>query len=258
MFVDTHTHLFVDAFDKDRKEVVQRAIDAGVERLILPNIDTDTVDSMNELVKEFPRNCFSMVGLHPSQVKEDWEERLKILRTELETGNHIAVGEIGMDLYWDKTFVEEQKMAFRMQVEWAKELKLPIAIHAREAFEPIFDILDELNDDSLTGVFHCFTGTAEQAKKVQSYGGFKMGIGGVVTYKKSDLDEVLKSVDISQLILETDSPYLSPVPFRGKRNESSYVLHVAEKLADIYGVKLKEIEQKTTKNAFELFNKLPR
>lgn len=253
MFIDTHTHLFVDAFDKDRKEVVQKSIDAGVERMLLPNIDIDTIDAMNQMAKEFPEHCFPMMGLHPGSVKEDWEERLEIIRKHLFEDRYIAVGEIGMDLYWDKTFVNEQREAFRRQVEWAKELQLPIVIHAREAFDEIFEVVDELNDERLTGVFHCFTGTVEQANRVIGYGGFKLGIGGVLTYKKAALDQVLENVDLNHLILETDSPYLPPVPYRGKRNESSYILHIAEKLTDVYGVSLKEIEEKTTRSARELF-----
>ena len=221
--------------------------------MLLPNIDIDTIDAMNDLAKEFPNNCFPMMGLHPGSIKEDWKERLEVIRKSLFEGNYIAVGEIGMDLYWDKTFVKEQAEAFRMQVEWAKELGLPIVIHAREAFEPIFEILDEINDDSLTGVFHCFTGTVEQANHVLSYGGFKLGIGGVLTYKKAALDKVLENVDLKHLILETDSPYLPPVPYRGKRNESSYILHIAEKLTDVYNVPLSEIEEVTTTSAQELF-----
>lgn len=253
MFVDTHTHLFVDAFDEDRTEIVQKAISSGVEKMLLPNIDIDTIDAMNELVKSFPSNCFAMMGLHPGSIKEDWQDRLEIIRKHLFTGDYVAVGEIGMDLYWDKTFVKEQAEAFRMQVEWAKELKLPIVIHAREAFEPIFEILDEINDDSLTGVFHCFTGTLEQANHVLAYGGFKLGIGGVLTYKKAELDKVLEQVDLKHLILETDSPYLPPVPYRGKRNESSYILHIAEKLTEVYNVPLSKIEEMTTASARELF-----
>lgn len=254
MFVDTHTHLFTDVFDEDRDAVVQRALEAGVEYLLLPNIDVETIEAMHQLEAAYPDNCFAMMGLHPGSVNENWEESLAIVKKHLFGRDYIAVGEIGMDLYWDKTFIEEQRQAFRQQVIWAKELQIPIAIHAREAFEEIFDILDPLNDERLTGVFHCFTGNREQAEHVQAYGGFKMGIGGVVTYKKAALDEVLKHVDLEHLILETDSPYLSPVPFRGKRNESSYLLHVAEKLSEIYQVPLTEIEVQTTKNALELFN----
>lgn len=253
MLIDTHTHLFVDAFDSDRNEIVQKAIESGVEKLLLPNIDVETISAMNQLAAEFPNNCFPMMGLHPSSVKEDWEDQLSVIEKELFTKKYIAVGEIGMDLYWDKTFVEQQAEAFRRQVNWAKELKIPIAIHAREAFDEIFTILDELNDDNLTGVFHCFTGNVEQANHAMSYGGFKLGIGGVLTYKKAGLDETLKSVPLDALILETDSPYLPPVPYRGKRNESSYIVHIAEKLTDVYNVPLIEIERVTTENAIDLF-----
>ena len=253
MFIDTHTHLFSDAFDEDRNLVVQKAIDAGVEICLLPNIDIDTIDAMNNLAKAFPNNCFPMMGLHPGSVDENWESKLDIIKKHLFSEKYIAVGEIGMDLYWDKTFVDAQRQAFRMQVEWAKELGLPIAIHARDAFQEIYEIIDELNDDRLTGVFHCFTGTEEDANKILSYGGFKMGIGGVLTYKNGKVDEALKNVSLDHLILETDSPYLPPVPHRGKRNESAYLLHIAEKLADVYQVTLKEIETKTSQNARELF-----
>jgi len=253
MFIDTHTHLFSDAFDEDRNSVVQRAIDTGVEICLLPNIDIDTIDAMNELAKSFPNNCFPMMGLHPGSVDENWESKLEVIKKHLFSEKYVAVGEIGMDLYWDKTHIEAQRQAFRMQVEWAKELRLPIAIHAREAFQEIYEIIDELNDDRLTGVFHCFTGTEEDANKILSYGGFKLGIGGVLTYKNGRVDEALKNVGLEHLILETDSPYLPPVPHRGKRNESSYLLHIAEKLADVYNVTLKEIEEKTSQNARELF-----
>lgn len=253
MFIDTHTHLFSDAFDEDRNSVVRRAIDAGVEICLLPNIDVDTIDVMNELVKSFPNNCFPMMGLHPGSVDENWESKLEIIKKHLFTEKYVAVGEIGMDLYWDKAHIEAQRQAFRMQVEWAKELGLPIAIHAREAFQEIYEIIDELNDERLTGVFHCFTGTEEDANKILSYGGFKLGIGGVLTYKNGKVDEALKNVGLEHLILETDSPYLPPVPHRGKRNESAYLLHIAEKLADVYNVTLKEIEEKTSHNARELF-----
>ncbi len=254
MFVDTHTHLFSDAFDEDRAQVVQTAIDAGVSKLLLPNIDVQTIDAMHELENQFPQNCFSMMGLHPGSVTQNWEKDLEIVKKHLFSRKYIAVGEIGMDLYWDKTFMEEQKQAFKLQVEWAKELRIPIAIHARDAFDEIFEILDRINDENLTGVFHCFTGTKEQADHIQSYGGFKLGIGGVLTYKKAGLDEVLSQINLKELILETDSPYLAPVPFRGKRNQSSYVLHIAEKLSEVYELPLSEIERQTTENAMELFN----
>lgn len=252
-FVDTHTHLFSPSFDEDRTEIVQRAIKAGVETLLLPNIDVESIEPMYNLCTQFPENCFPMMGLHPGSVDEKWEENLAIIQKNLFERKNCAVGEIGMDLYWDKTFVNEQAETFRRQVNWAKELNLPIVIHAREAFDEIFAIVDELNDERLTGVFHCFTGTLEQAKKIQNYGGFKLGIGGVLTYKKAGLDEILKDVDMSELILETDSPYLPPTPHRGKRNESAYLLHVAEKLADVKGISLAEVAKITSKNANELF-----
>jgi TatD DNase family protein len=255
MFIDTHTHLFSDQFNEDRDDVVKRAIDSGITKLLLPNIDVDSLQSMFDLHIQFPENCLPMVGLHPGSVDEKVEEQLSVIKNALYQNREkcVAVGEIGMDLYWDKTFVKEQEFAFRTQINWAKELALPIAIHAREAFDEIFSILDEENDERLTGVFHCFTGNNEQAERALSYGGFKLGIGGVVTYKKSELPNVLAKIDLKHIILETDSPYLPPVPHRGKRNESSYLLHVAEKLTEIYGVTLKEIADSTTENARELF-----
>ena len=254
MFIDTHTHLFSDSFNEDRNEVVQKAIDAGIMAMLLPNIDVASIHPTLNLAKQYPNNCFPMMGLHPGSVNTNVEKDLAIIKTALYKNSCIAVGEIGMDLYWDKTFIEEQKFAFREQIAWAKELKLPIVIHARDAFDEIFEIVDELNDEKLTGVFHCFTGTLEQANHIKNYGGFKLGIGGVVTYKKSELPEVLKNVSLNELILETDSPYLPPVPYRGKRNESSYLLHIAEKLAEIYEVPLKTIEEQTTQTAQKLFN----
>ena len=254
MFIDTHTHLYVDAFDEDRQETVQRAIDSGVELMLLPNIDVTTIDSMHALVKQFPNNCRAMMGLHPGNVKEDWESQLSLMKDHLfNSDQYVAVGEIGMDLYWDKTFKEEQKKAFAIQVEWAKELKLPIVIHARDAFQEIYEVLDDVNDDNLRGIFHCFTGTEEDVKRIDGFGNFMLGIGGVLTFKNSKLDEVIKNVSLDKIILETDSPYLPPVPYRGKRNESSYLLHVAEKLADVYNMKLSEIEQVTTQNAQNIF-----
>ncbi len=253
-FIDTHTHLFSDSFDEDRVEVVNRAINAGVQTLLLPNIDLESIEPMHDLVDQFPRHCFPMMGLHPGSVNVDWEKELEVIKGHLFSGRkYVAVGEIGMDLYWDKTFIEQQGKAFHQQVEWAKELKLPIVIHAREAFDEIFEVLDILNDDTLSGVFHCFTGTLEQANRALDYGNFKLGIGGVLTYKKSGLDEVLSNLALDCMILETDSPYLPPVPHRGKRNESAYLLHVAERLAEVKNVSLKEVEEITSHNARSLF-----
>ena len=254
MFIDTHTHLFVEQFNEDREEVVQRATDAGVEVMLLPNIDLESIPQMNELAAKYPNNCFPMMGLHPGSVDQNWKQTLQTIEKELFENKYIAVGEIGIDLYWSREFEEAQKEVFRQQVLWAKELGKPIVIHAREAFDEIFEIIDELNDESLTGIFHCFTGTLEQANHVIDYGGFKMGLGGVLTYKKSGLDKVIENVDLKHLVLETDSPYLPPMPYRGKRNESSYLLHIAEKLADVQSITLKQVAEVTTQNAKEIFN----
>ena len=254
IFIDTHTHLFSPSFNEDRTDAVQRAINAGVDKLLLPNIDVDSISAMYDLCNQFPNNCFPMMGLHPGSVDENWERNLEVIKEHLFTRNNLAVGEIGMDLYWDKTFQDAQAQAFRQQISWAKELKLPIIIHAREAFEEIFDIIDELNDDNLRGIFHCFTGTLEQAQKIQEYGGFMLGLGGVLTYKKSGLDEVVKDIPIDMIVLETDSPYLPPTPHRGKRNESAYLIHIAEKLAEIKQMKLTEVADLTTANARQMFN----
>jgi TatD DNase family protein len=254
-FIDTHTHLFSDSFDEDRSEVVKRAINAGVQTLLLPNIDLASIEPMHDLVAQFPEQCYPMMGLHPGSVDGEWKQALDLIKSHLfSERSYCAVGEIGMDLYWDKTFVNEQREAFQQQVQWAKELKLPIVIHAREAFDEIFEVLDVLNDDTLSGVFHCFTGTLAQAHHVLDYGRFKLGIGGVLTYKKSGLDEVLTHLPLDCMILETDSPYLPPVPYRGKRNESAYLVHVAERLAEVKGVSLKQVEETTSQNARSLFH----
>ncbi len=254
IFIDTHTHLFSSSFDEDRSDVVERAIIAGVDKLFLPNIDITSIEPMYNLCSQFPDNCFPMMGLHPGSVDENWKKNLEVVKEHLFTRKNIAIGEIGMDLYWDKTLQEAQAKAFREQICWAKELELPIIIHCREAFEEIFEILDELNDEKLSGIFHCFTGNLEQAKKIQEYGGFMLGLGGVLTYKKSGLDEVVKDIPLDMIVLETDSPYLPPTPHRGKRNESAYLIHIAEKLADIKQIKLSQIADITTANAHRIFN----
>jgi TatD DNase family protein len=222
--------------------------------MLLPNIDQSSIEGMLTLADNYPNICYPMMGLHPCSVDENSLEILKNLEFFF-TENHkfIAVGEIGIDLYWDKTFLKEQIEAFEIQINWAKKYKLPIVIHARDSFNEIFEVLDQMNDEHLTGVFHCFSGNLEQANKVLSYGGFKLGIGGVVTFKKSGLDEVLKNISIDHLILETDSPYLAPTPYRGKRNESSYIPLIAEKLSSIYGISEEEIGIITTQNALNLF-----
>ncbi|HLW07044.1 MAG TPA: TatD family hydrolase [Marinilabiliaceae bacterium] len=251
--IDTHTHLYSEQFDEERDEMIGRAIEAGVQRFFMPNIDSTSLEGMKELVRKYPNNCYPMAGLHPCSVKEDVEEELNLVEEELKNNKYIAVGEIGIDLYWDKAFQKQQELAFRKQIQWAKDFKLPIVIHCREAFDEILEILDEVNDDKLSGVFHCFTGTLLQAKHILAYGNFKLGIGGIVTFKNGGLDKVVKELDLKDLVLETDSPYLAPMPYRGKRNESAYVLHVAEKLAEIFELPLPKIAEQTTKNALEIF-----
>lgn len=252
-FIDTHTHLYSKEFDDDRTEAIKKAMDLGVKQFFLPNIDQDSISGMLALQEEFPGVCLPMLGLHPCSVTTDFEKDLAVIKTQIEQTNIIAIGEIGIDLYWDKTLKNEQIEAFKIQIEWAKNLSLPIAIHVRNAFDEVFKVIDELNDDRLTGVFHCFTGNKEQAQKVINYGGFKLGIGGVVTFKNSGLDKVLTEIDLGHLILETDSPYLAPTPNRGKRNESSYIPLIAQKLADIYETSVDNIGDITTKNALALF-----
>ncbi len=245
--------MFSEQFGDESFTVVQRAIDAGVTRLLLPNIDLHSVDPMLALVKAFPENCYSMIGLHPCSVTAAWEADLVILKSLLDREKFCAIGEIGIDLYWDKSNLKYQQEAFKMQVGWAKERQLPIAIHVREAFDETFELLDELNDNCLTGVFHCFTGTLEQAQHILNYGGFKLGIGGVLTFKKSGLDAVIKEIELNHLILETDSPYLAPTPHRGKRNESAYLPLIAAHLATVKGMSITEVAEVTTQNARELF-----
>lgn len=253
ILTDTHTHLYSEQFNEDRTAMVQRAINNGVTRLFLPNIDSSSIQEMLALQQQFPENCFAMMGLHPTSVKENYLEELNLVEQYLNQQHFCAIGEIGIDLYWDKTFLRQQQDAFSTQIKWAKELNLPFVIHCRDSFDEIFEILDELNDEKMRGIFHCFTGNSAQATKVIEYGGFKLGIGGVVTFKNLGLEEVLKQVDIKHLVLETDSPYLAPVPYRGKRNESSYIVSVAEKLSDIYQIPIEKIAEITTQNSVEVF-----
>ncbi len=250
--IDTHTHLFSDQFKDDRNQVVKRAIDLGISKLFLPNIDSSTIEPMLSLCKAFPDNCFAMMGLHPCDVKKDFEKELAIVRQHLKNGNYIAVGEIGIDLHWDKSTLAWQQQAFRTQLQWAKEFDLPVAIHIRESFDEIFEIVEQEADPKLRGVFHCFTGAKEQADRAISLG-FYLGIGGVVTFKNSHLPETLKEVPLNKIILETDSPYLAPTPNRGKRNESSNLIFIAEKIAEIYQIEVAKVAETTTANALKLF-----
>ena len=253
--VDTHSHLYLPEFANDIDEVVSNAKENDIKRIFLPNIDSTTVDDLNNLCRKFPDYFHPMAGLHPCSVKDDFENELKYVEEQLLLGAYCAVGEIGIDLYWDKSYLAQQQEAFRSQIGLAKKHKLPIVIHARDSFEEIFSIVDELNDSELSGIFHCFTGSYEQAMKIVDYGNFKLGIGGVVTFKNAGLDKVIEKVDLGHIVLETDSPYLAPVPYRGKRNESSYLLLIAEKIAEVKNVKIEDVADATTSNSIEIFGK---
>jgi TatD DNase family protein len=250
--IDTHTHLFSSQFDEDRNAVVQKAIDNGVSKMLLPNISSETIEAMHQLCQDFPKHCYPMMGLHPCDVKNDYLKELEIVKAQLDKGKYVAVGEIGIDLYWDKSTLDIQKKAFRQQLIWAKEYDLPVAIHIRESFDEIFEVIEEVNDEKLRGVFHCFTGTKEQGLRAIDMG-FMLGIGGVVTFKNSGLDQTLSGLPLAQLILETDSPYLAPTPHRGQRNESAFIPLMAQKLADIYEMDIEEVARITTQNAKTLF-----
>lgn len=252
IFVDTHTHLYLNAFDDDREDVVRNAIGKNIEIMLLPNIDSTSIDHLHSLCMEFPENCFPMMGLHPTSVKENYRDELSIVEAQFEKHKYVAVGEIGIDLYWDKTFAKEQEIAFRQQVDMALEMGLPIAIHSRESIDLLISILHDYNKSGLRGVFHCFTGTLEQAHQIIDLG-FLLGIGGVLTFKNSKLEEVVRMINPDHILLETDAPFLAPVPYRGKRNESAYIRLIARKLADILNKSLDEVAERTTSNALELF-----
>jgi len=251
ILTDTHTHLYSSQFDEDRASVIQNAIDANVTRFFIPAIDSTYHKSMFALEDNYA-NMFLMMGLHPTSVKENYQEELNSVKSYLDKRKFLAIGEIGIDLYWDKTFLKQQQKAFKTQITWAKERDLPIAIHCREAFDEIFEILEEEKGCDLHGIFHCFTGTLEQAQKAISYN-MKLGIGGVVTFKNGKIDTFLNQIPLEHIVLETDAPYLSPTPYRGKRNESSYIKIIAEKLALIYGLPVTEIAKITTQNSKDVF-----
>jgi len=252
ILTDTHTHLYSKQFDDDRAAMMQRAIDAGVSRFFIPAIDSSYTEAMLCLEKNFSANVFLMMGLHPTSVKQNYKEELQQVKDWIDQRQFYAVGEIGIDLYWDKTFLQQQQDAFKTQIEWAKEKRLPIAIHCRDAFDEVFEVLEDTKGDLLRGIFHCFTGDLEQAKKAISYH-MKLGIGGVVTFKNGGLDKFLNKIDLKQIVLETDAPYLAPTPYRGKRNESSYLVNVLDKLVDIYNLTPQEIASITTQNSKDIF-----
>lgn len=252
IITDTHTHLYSSEFDEDRIEMIQRAINAGVSRFFIPAIDSEYTQSMYDLEIAFPENIFLMMGLHPTHVKDNYLQELQHVSEELNKRKFFAIGEIGIDLYWDKTHLDEQKEAFRKQIQLAKQYKLPIVIHCREAFDEIFEILEQEKSSDLFGIFHCFSGTYEQALQAISYN-MKLGIGGVVTFKNGKIDQFLNQIDLKHIVLETDSPYLAPIPYRGKRNESSYIVNVVDKVASIYNLSPEKIAQITTENSQAVF-----
>lgn len=253
-FIDTHNHIYLPEFDEDRSSVIEEAIKAGVTKFLLPNVDSSTIGAMLQLSESYPENCFPMMGLHPTSVKENVEEELAIVEKLLKKQTFIAIGEIGIDLYWDKTFVQEQEEAFKFQVALAKKYNLPIVIHSRDSFDELFNLLDKIHTPELNGVFHCFTGTEKQAQKIVNEYGFKLGIGGVLSFKNSGLADQIKNIGLEHIILETDAPYLAPVPYRGKRNQPVYIPLIAQKLAEVKGVSVDEIAEITTQNAKKLFN----
>jgi TatD DNase family protein len=251
-FVDTHCHLYAKEFEDDIAEVIQRSEITGVEKFYLPAIDSTTLQPMLELEKKFPGKCMAMAGLHPCSVKENYKQELLIIETLLKERKFAAIGESGLDFYWDKSFEKNQYDAFHVQLEWALQYDLPIVIHSRDSMQECISTVREHQNGNLKGLFHCFSGSIESAEEIIGLG-FYLGIGGVLTYKKSSLSEVLKKIDLKRMVLETDSPYLAPVPFRGKRNESSYLIHIAEKLAEVKGVGVEEIASLTTANAQKIF-----
>lgn len=252
ILTDTHTHLYYEADAEKRKDLMQRCLANNISRLFLPNVSADSIPLVYDLANAYPENCFPMLGLHPCEVKANWQEEWFKIKDAQNGKPLYAVGEIGIDLYWDKTFLSEQQQAFQVQIVWAKSLNLPIVIHCRDAFEEVYAILLQEQDDKLRGIFHCFTGTAEQAKKITDLG-FYLGIGGVVTYKNAGLDKVLPQISLEHIVLETDSPYLSPVPHRGKPNESSFLIYIAQKVADIYQTDLTQVANITTQNSIHVF-----
>ncbi len=254
MIIDTHIHLYAEEFNSDRDSLIQKAIKNNVKAFYLPNIDSESIGPMHELENKYPDHCFSMMGLHPCSVKENVQEELDLVEKWLRTRPYVAIGEIGIDLYWDKTFKEQQVYAFKKQIEWALEFNYGIAIHCRDAFDEVYEVMKSFSTLP-RGIFHCFSGTPEQAKKIIDFGNYKLGIGGVLTFKNSGLDKVVQETDLNYLVLETDAPYLAPVPFRGKRNEPVYILEVARKLAQIKDVSLADVEEITQQNAQYIFTK---
>lgn len=252
MLIDTHIHLYAEEFNPDREQLITKAIHNNVKKFYLPNIDSESIEGMHALEKKFPENCFAMMGLHPCSVKENVKEELALVETWLKQRKYAAVGEIGIDLYWDKTFLNEQIHAFKTQIQWALDYKYAIVIHCRDSFNEVYDCLKSFKTLP-KGIFHCFSGNLDQANKIIDLGNFKLGIGGVITFKNSGLDKVVKEINLQHLVLETDAPYLAPLPHRGKRNEPSFILEVAKKIAEVKEIAMYEVESATEKNAQFIF-----
>jgi TatD DNase family protein len=250
--IDTHAHIYLEEFKTDRDDMLARATGCGVTHILMPNIDHTSIDDMLELESRQPNLCYAMMGLHPCYVKKDFQRELYVVEDWLAKRNFLAIGEIGTDLYWDKTFWEQQEEAFKIQLSWAKEYKLPVSIHCRESIDETIRLVEDAQDGTLTGVFHCFTGSLEQAQRIIK-SGFYLGIGGVSTFKNGGLDKVLPEIPMDKLVLETDSPYLAPVPHRGKRNEPAYLAGIAEKIATLKKALLIDVVKATSQNAKDLF-----
>ncbi|MGE4586242.1 MAG: TatD family hydrolase [Mangrovibacterium sp.] len=252
MLVDTHSHIYLEDFSNDQEEVIRRAFENDVRKIILPNIDSSSVKKMLDLVDKYPQICFPLIGVHPTSIKEDYEEEMMLVEFWIKKRKFFGIGEVGIDLYWDRTFIQEQTDAFRRQLILAREQDLPVVIHVRDSFDEVYAVLQEEQSERMRGVFHSFSGTSEQARMVTELG-FKLGINGIVTFKNSGLDQVLKDVDPKHILLETDAPYLTPVPFRGKRNESAHLIYVAQKLAEIYRIPVAELSLISSETAEQLF-----
>lgn len=251
-WTDTHCHIYSTEFDPDRTAVLQRAFASGVERILMPNVDASSMDAMFKVEEEFPDRCLPMMGLHPCSVKGDVAEQLRLVEDWLEKRKFVALGEMGTDLYWDKTFWDQQQEAFRIQAGWARKYRLPLVIHCRASMDQTLDMLEPMSHEHLTGVFHCFSGTVDQVKRVADLG-FYFGIGGIATFKNSGLEAILPHIPSDRLVLETDSPYLAPVPYRGKRNEPDYIPVIAAKVSEVLGTTMEELKKTTTHNAHRLF-----
>lgn len=254
ILTDTHTHLYSKEFDTNRSELIKAAINKGTTRFFMPNIDSESIAAMYQVEKEFPENCFAMIGLHPCAVNANYQHELQVIRHWLEKRKFAAIGEIGIDLYWDKTFFQQQQDAFRTQIQLAKDYNLSYVIHARNSFDEVMEIVSEFKKDSIKAIFHCFSGNVQQAEQVIAAGNFKLGIGGVVTFKNSGLDKVVEAIDLKHIVLETDAPYLAPAPYRGKRNNPEYLLLIAQKIAEIKKISIEEVAAITTQNSVEVFS----